>query len=143
MQKLTVLYDATCGLCFEVKSWITGRATYIDLEFIAAGGPAANSRFPALPQQGELIAIDDRGGVYRDDRAWLMIMWAMRDYRALAERLASPTLRPLARRAWRFISDGRRSISALLSLSSEPELAATLRTVDPPISCAPHASMNS
>lgn len=140
MRKLTVLYDATCGLCFEVKLWISGRSTYVDLEFLAAGSLVASQRFPTLASQNpsELIAIDERGGTYRDDRAWLIIMWALRDYRALAERLASPALRPLARRAWRFISNGRNSISALLSLRSETELTQTLSTIDHPIACAPH-----
>lgn len=141
MRKLTILYDASCGLCLEVKLWISGRSAYVELEFVASNSVVANKRFPTLAadRPSELIAVDDRGGVYRDDRAWLMVMWALREYRALAERLSSPALRPLARRAWRFISDGRRSISGLLALRSEAELTRTIGAVDAPMGCAPSA----
>ena len=42
--------------------------------------------------------ITDGGLVYVSDGAWLACLWALADYRGMAERLGSPRLLPTARR---------------------------------------------
>jgi len=42
--------------------------------------------------------ITDGGLVYVSDGAWLACLWALADYRGMAERLSSPRLLPTARR---------------------------------------------
>jgi hypothetical protein len=42
--------------------------------------------------------IADSGEVYVDDGAWLACLWALADYRGMAERLSRPHLLPTARR---------------------------------------------
>ncbi|MEO7652540.1 MAG: hypothetical protein ABIZ80_18920 [Bryobacteraceae bacterium] len=70
----------------------------------------------------ELVAVSDLGEVYRGDKAWITVLWALRGYRGLARRLASPSLRPLAREAIRVISASRQSLSAWLELMTEANL---------------------
>jgi predicted DCC family thiol-disulfide oxidoreductase YuxK len=121
-----------------VKQWMMGQPRYADFEFVAASSVAAFHRFPryASAQPEELIVIDERGGVYRGDGAWIMCLWSLQEYRALSVRLASPALRPLARRMWAFISSNRRSVSAALALQSEKEIFRTLAGVQDPMRCA-------
>jgi hypothetical protein len=71
------------------------------LEFVAAGSAEARQRFPGLDHGAtlrDLTVISDLGEVYVDDGAWLACLWALADYRGMAERLGSPRLLPTARR---------------------------------------------
>jgi len=99
--RLTVLYDAGCGLCRTARSWLGSRPQLVPLEFVAAGSAEARRRYPALDPADTLANITvvaDDGGVYVGDAAWLICLWALDGYRGLAARLARPGLRPLARR---------------------------------------------
>jgi predicted DCC family thiol-disulfide oxidoreductase YuxK len=99
--RLTVLYDAGCGLCRTARSWLGSRPQLVPLEFVAAGSAEARRRYPALdPQEtlANITVVADDGGVYVGDAAWLICLWALDGYRGLAARLARPRLRPLARR---------------------------------------------
>ncbi|GAA2336554.1 DUF393 domain-containing protein [Dactylosporangium salmoneum] len=99
--RLTVLYDAGCGLCRTARSWLAARAQLVPLEFVPAGSEEARRRYPALdPAEtlADITVVADDGGVYTGDAAWIMCLWALDGYRGLAARLAQPHLRPLARR---------------------------------------------
>ncbi|MEV8511805.1 DUF393 domain-containing protein [Dactylosporangium sp. NPDC051484] len=99
--RLTVLYDAGCGLCRTARTWLTARSQIVPLEFVAAGSDEARRRYPALdPAEtlADITVVADDGGVYTGDAAWLTCLWALDGYRGLAARLAQPHLRPLARR---------------------------------------------
>jgi predicted DCC family thiol-disulfide oxidoreductase YuxK len=100
--RLTVLYDAGCRVCRTAKAWLAGREQLVPLEFVPAGSAQARLRFPTLDHAGtlaDLTVVADTGAVYTGDAAWLVCLWALSRYRALAMRLAQPRLRPLARRA--------------------------------------------
>ena len=99
MRALSVLYDETCGFCVSCARWLGAQRTWVGLECLPAGGEAAARRFPELRRSAskeELVVVDDEGGVYRDTHAWLMVLWALEDYRAWAQRLSRPALMPLA-----------------------------------------------
>jgi len=137
MNKLTVLYDASCGFCVKCRWWIAGQEKLLDVEMLPSGGPDAKARYPELlAVKEELLAVDDEGGVYRGTAAWLMCLWALADYREWAERLSSPALMPLARGAFAVLSAGRKKISKWFSIASEEELAEELRRAEPP-RCVP------
>lgn len=144
LQKLTILYDSSCGLCLQLKMWMMAQPAYCDVEFMAASSPVAQSRYGTLANTSplELVAIDDRGAVYRNDRAWLMCLWVLREHRALAVRLSSPALQPLARRAWSLLSNNRKRISEALALHSEDDLMRRLTVVPDPIGCRTAAASN-
>ena len=102
--RLTVLYDGGCPLCRAACRWLAGRAQLVPLEFVEAGSTTARRRFPGLDHSrtlAEVTVVADTGAVYSGDSAWLVCLWALDGYRSLAMRLASPRLRPLARRVVR------------------------------------------
>jgi predicted DCC family thiol-disulfide oxidoreductase YuxK len=97
----TVLYDEGCPLCRTARRWLASRDQLVPLEFVPAGSARARSRFPGLDHAAtlrELTVIADTGEVYVDDGAWLACLWALVDYRGMAERLSRPHLLPTARR---------------------------------------------
>jgi predicted DCC family thiol-disulfide oxidoreductase YuxK len=140
MNKLYILYDATCGLCSSVREWVQDQPQLVAMEFVAANSPQAAVMFPSLSRPGqrpeELLVVDDCGGVYREGHAWIMCLYALADYRALSLRLASPALLPLARKAFSFISRRRGALSELLGMSTDRQMAARLEQENW-IGCAP------
>ena len=135
MKRLYVLYDPNCRLCMRIKGWLVRQPAYVAIHPIPMGSPQAERLFPALPQLGrssELVVIGDDGGVYFGDHAWIMCLYALRDYRATAKRLSAPALQPLARAAFTFISRYRHSISGWLGTVPESEMEVMLKGVDTP-----------
>ena len=98
---MTVLYDAGCRICRSARRWLESRRQAVPLEFVAAGSPAARTRFPELDPAAtlrDLTVITDGGLVYVGDGAWMACLWALDGYRSWAERFAQPAMLPLARR---------------------------------------------
>ncbi|MCP9996369.1 DUF393 domain-containing protein [Streptomyces werraensis] len=102
MHRLTVLYDADCPLCTYVRDWLTKRPQLVPLDFVPAGSPTAQARFPGLDHGStlsEITVVGDGGQVYRGAAAWIVTLWALRDHRRLAHRLSTPSGMPFARAA--------------------------------------------
>src|SRR5215472_17527550 len=134
MERLTVLYDGSCGFCSSCKRWLEAQPAYVPLEFVRAGSPQARQLFPDLPSLDgeELTVVGDDGSVYRGAAAWIVCLWALEDYRLLSERLSSPLLYPLARQAFQRVSQNRREISRALALTPEEDLAHELQQMPAP-----------
>ncbi len=135
MQRLTILYDARCGLCSWARRWARRQPAFVELIFLAADSPEARRRFPDLARPDEpeeLVVVSDEGGVYRSDDAWIMCLYALEDFREWSLRLAVPSLRPLARQAFALVSRSRRSISHWLGLMPDAELVDTLSRIEAP-----------
>ena len=128
VKSLSIVYDGACGLCSRVKSWILRQACLLPVDFVAAGSEDARRRFPGLPA-GELAVVADSGEVWLGNHAWIVCLWALRDYRDLAVRLTSPMLLLLAKEAFAAVSANRSAISGLLGLSGDRELEEQLRKV--------------
>jgi len=128
---MAIVYDAACGLCTRAKNWIDGQAPLVDLQFVPAGSVEALRRFPQLPP-GELAVVANTGEVWLGNRAWLVCLWALREYRELALRLASPLLLLLSREAFAIVSKNRFALSSMLRLRSEQEIETQLRKVTVP-----------
>lgn len=126
MRTLTVLYDDGCELCRRVRGWMLAREAAVPLELVAAGSPEALARFGRIPAGDELWVVSDEGDAWVGPSAFVMCLWALRDYRALAEVLASPFLAPLARRFFHALSARRRRISAFFDSSRCGEHGCTL-----------------
>ena len=138
MRKIFVLYDARCGVCSRLRTWISGQRAYFAIEFIPAGSERARRLFPELrheDQPSELVVVSNAGEVYFNDAAWIVCLYALVDYRAWSFRLARPLLRGLARVAWETLSKNRASLSRLLALENDAELARRLEA-EPAPSCA-------
>jgi hypothetical protein len=101
ISSFTVLYDAGCPICRAGHRWLRGRAQLVPLEFVPAGSAAARERFPGLDHDAtlrDITVIGDDGSVYVGDGAWVACLWALADYRGMAERISSPALLPTARK---------------------------------------------
>ena len=85
VQRLTVLYDASCSLCLNARRWIERQRRLVPIEFVAAGSATACRNFPDLDVNEtlkELTVVSDRGDVYRGAKAWVVCLWALNGYRA-------------------------------------------------------------
>ncbi len=116
VRRLTVLYDAECGLCTYVRGWLARQRQLVPLELLPAGSAQARSRFPDLAHATtlqEITVIGDGGQVYRGQAAWTVVLWALADHRATAHRLCTTLGAGLARNAvlaaakWRGSQQGR------------------------------------
>ena len=125
---ITIVYDAACGLCTRAKDWIAQQVPLVGLQFVPSGSSEAWRRFPQLPA-GELAAVANTGEVWLGNHAWIVCLWALRDYRDLALRLTSPLLVLMAREAFAVVSRNRYGLSGMLRLRNEREIEQQLRTV--------------
>lgn len=144
MEKLYVLYDPRCELCRRLKDWLLVQRSWLGLSMVPAGSEKAKKMFPELDQIAtcnDLAVISDEGQVYLNDRAWIMVMYALEEYRDWASRLAHPLLMPLARQAFSALSRNRRVISRWLSTTDPETIASELRSValDP---CTPEGTIS-
>ena len=130
MKTLFVVYDDRCGLCTQLKEWLGRQPAYVRLQLVASS-EAARDRFPALPP-GELAVVSDSGEVWLGDRAWIVVLWTLREHRGWAAKLSSPLLLPMARQAFAAISRNRSAFSRWLGLYGEAELRENLSQIPIP-----------
>jgi predicted DCC family thiol-disulfide oxidoreductase YuxK len=123
-----IVYDAGCGLCARAKDWIRQQVPLVELQFVACGSPEAQRRFPQL-RADELAVVANTGEIWLGDHAWIVCLWALRDYRDLAFKLTSPVLSLLARQAFAAVSRNRLALSSILRLRNEREIEQQLRKV--------------
>jgi predicted DCC family thiol-disulfide oxidoreductase YuxK len=117
MKQIYVFYDGECGLCRRVREWLASQPAYIKLVFHPFQSETARRLCPDLerfhPDQ-QLIALADDGAIYSGEKAWLICLYALRDYRRWARKLATPALQPLAQRLCLLVSHNRLNLSRLL-----------------------------
>lgn len=111
MRELTVAFDARCGLCCAISDWVGRQAQLVPLAWRPAEGPA----------QEELTVTADTGEYWTGDAAFLMVLWALAEYRHWAYRLATPALRPTARSVFATLSSYRGTLSCALGLPAHTE----------------------
>ena len=119
---LNILYDPTCGLCCRVREWLMQQARLVELVFIPCKSAEARQRFPQLNHDltdQDLTIITDRGAVYSGPKAWLMVLWALKQYRPWSYRLASPELLPTTKRVVSLISEHRYQIGRGLKVVTQ------------------------
>ncbi|HXJ85577.1 MAG TPA: DCC1-like thiol-disulfide oxidoreductase family protein [Candidatus Binatia bacterium] len=133
MDKLYVLYDPKCELCCRLKNWILVQRSWLGIAVVEQGSEKAKRLFPELNRVAtseDLAVISDEGAVYLNDRAWIMVMYAMVEYRDWAARLTHPLLMPLARQAFAALSKNRHWLSKMLNSDSVDAIAGELRKVE-------------
>ncbi|HYM78747.1 MAG TPA: DCC1-like thiol-disulfide oxidoreductase family protein [Candidatus Dormibacteraeota bacterium] len=133
MEKLYVLYDPKCELCCRLKNWILVQRSWLGVAVVEQGSEKAKRLFPELERiagKDDLAVISDDGAVYLNDRAWIMVLYALVEYRDWAARLTHPLLMPLARQAFAALSKNRHLISGLLSTEDPEAIAGELRKVE-------------
>lgn len=119
MKWLSILYDDRCGICSRLRRWLEQQPVFVPLRLVPLHSPGLSLRFPGIESfhPGEkLVVVSDDGRVWRGDSAWITLLWALCEGRELALKLASPALRPLARRIVNLVSANRLRLSNWLSL---------------------------
>lgn len=117
IERLTVLYDAQCGLCRRARRWIESQPAYVPLEFLAAGSAGARERYPELAASQTLVelhVVAPDGRLWRGAGAWVMCLWALRETRSLALRLSGPRRMALAQSLVAKLSARRYTLSEKL-----------------------------
>lgn len=112
---LTVVYDEHCELCRRCRHWLEWQPRFLPMEFLAAGSPAARERYGGMPWLGlELVVVDDSDRVWIGPAAFLVCLWATRQWREWSYRLSGPLLAPMAERFFHLVSAKRGRLGALL-----------------------------
>ncbi len=125
MNTLTVFYDARCGLCSQVRQWLSQQPAYVSLDFVPYDSPEAVRRLPSLRHlraDQEIVVMADTGEVWQGGGAWVTCLWALKEYRTWSARLASPAMQRLARGIVHSISQHRYRLSHLMGLQSDEEI---------------------
>ena len=110
MNALVVYYDSRCGLCLAVRDWIGRQRQLIPVECR-----------PKSPDMDELVVVADTGEVWSGDTAWLMVLWALVEYRDWSYRLADPLLLPTARSFFARVSRYRGALSCVVGRTADQE----------------------
>lgn len=114
-RRLTVVYDDRCELCRRCSSWLRYQPTYVPLELLATSVAREEERFQGVPWLGaELVVIDERGSIWVGAAAFIVCLWATRDWRGWSYRLSGPAFAPMAERFFHAISSHRGRIGAFL-----------------------------
>ena len=114
MKTLYVLYDAKCAFCRRCRAWLGRQPAFVTLAFIPLQSPEVTTRFPGIERfhpDERLVVINDVGEIWHGDGAWIMCLWALREFREWSQRLANPVLRPFARQVCERVSENRHAIS--------------------------------
>src|SRR5262245_15746266 len=111
MEWLAVFYDSRCGLCTILKNWIQHQQPLLKLRLIARDSEQARRMIGSAADSDDLVILANTGELWRGNHAWLMVLWALKEYRSFSHRLASPIFLPLARQAFAVLTENRAKIS--------------------------------
>jgi predicted DCC family thiol-disulfide oxidoreductase YuxK len=116
MKRLTVVYDATCALCLRCRVWMQDQAAYVELEFLPSQCAEAKARYGEVPWLGaELVVVSDHGEVWVGPAAFIMALWALRDYREWSYLLSGESFSKLAERFFLSLSHRRKWLAGWLA----------------------------
>ena len=119
-KRLTVVYDDACELCVRCSTWLRWQATYVPLELLPVSAARQEPRLAGIPWLGaELVVLDGRGRIWVGAAAFIVCLWATRDWRAWSYRLSGPSFAPMAERFFHAISSHRGRIGAFLGPTTD------------------------
>ena len=118
---LTVVFDGECLLCLRSVHWLSKQRQAVPIRSIAASSPEAIERFGHIPNYGQdmIVAANDGRVWIGPPDAYLAVMWAIPNLRALSYLLAIRPLKPLVRRVFQLVTGNRQVIGGLLGESCE------------------------
>ena len=132
MKVLTIFYDRRCGLCAKFRAWLEAQPKRVRVEFLDYDSVAANERFPGLAEMGadrEVVVLADDGRWWQGSAAWLTCLWTTIQYYDWSFRLAAPVFQPFVRKAVYLLSENRLSLSRLIKLRNDAELATAFQSL--------------
>lgn len=145
IRQLHVFYDARCALCQACRQWLDRQPKYVPLQFVAYQSEEAERLCPGLERfrpDKEIVVMADNGNIYQGGAAWVMCFWALREYRALSQRLATPVLFPLARKICHLVSRNRLRLSRFFGKGANGDKALLEALDDEPADACPNGTCN-
>jgi predicted DCC family thiol-disulfide oxidoreductase YuxK len=119
--RLTVVYDDRCALRRRCRGSLSTQEQLVPLDFVAASDSAVRGWAGSMiPVGDELVVMDNNGSVWVGPDAFIVCLWALRSYRRLSTRLASPAMKPVAKQVFHRLSAGRGMVSALFPRDGFP-----------------------
>jgi predicted DCC family thiol-disulfide oxidoreductase YuxK len=104
-------------MCRSIRVWLAQQPSFVPLVFIPLHDEYLEMRFPGVGKlcpADELVVIADSGEIWRGVNAWIITLWALREYRTWSQRIATPLLKPFAKRICQGVSKNRLRISQWL-----------------------------
>jgi len=129
MKTLTIFYDPHCGLCSRFREWLEAQPQRVTIRFTDFRSEEASRRFPGLRELGaerDVVVLADDGRWWQGAAAWLTCLWATREYRNWAFRMAAPALLPFVKKAVHLLSENRLTLSRLMKLQTDVALASAI-----------------
>lgn len=112
---LQVFFDEDCPLCLRLAERLLKEDTYFEVQFLPMRASASLDAYRVIEPYvaaGRFVALDDRGNLYLDTNARIMVLFATRRYRALSYTLSVPGVQGLAEAFFEGISKNRFLLSA-------------------------------
>src|SRR5262245_11724105 len=109
MRELTLIYDGA-ELAPYARGWIDRASKHLPIRLVAAHdvGPDDVPRgLDRASLEWRLTVVDDEGNVWRDGKAELMVLWALRGYRRRSLAIGHPSRLPFRRRNLNWVAGGQ------------------------------------
>lgn len=135
VKSIEVYYDGRCGMCCTFHEWINRQVRAFEIRFVPYQSPVAEELFPGvgtLDPAREMIVRTDEGTIYRGAEAWVWCLYSCAHHRALARRLARPTMLAVAVRICRLLASNRHGLSKIFFRRKDREVRETLHSMDLP-----------
>lgn len=135
MRSLTILYDASCGLCSAARRWLERQELYLPVDFVPCGTPRAEMHFPTLDHdlsRQEVTVVADDGAIWRGTEAWILCLWATHRFRGLSQTLAQPGQMHRARAFFEMVSRQRGRVGSALRLRADAPASRARRRAGSP-----------
>ncbi len=132
MKTLFIFHDARCGLCARFRAWLEAQPRRVRVEFLPYDSPEAEALFPGLADMGadkDIVVLADDGRWWQGSGAWITCLWTTCRYRDWSRRLAAPVFQPLVRKVVHLLSENRFTLSRLMRLPTDEDLAEALGTL--------------
>ena len=108
MRRLLVVYDMA-EIATHTRYWLEREPQYVPIDFVPARHFADGAGLPGLDPASvaeRITAIDDEGNLWRDGKAELVVMWALRRYRSRALLIGHPSRLPFRRSNLNWMAGG-------------------------------------
>ena len=129
IQHIEVYYDGRCGMCCTFHEWVNQQVRAFPVRFVAYQSPQAEEWFPGVTElepEREMIVRTDDGTLYRAAEGWVLCLLSCKKYQAVARRLASPVLMPVAEKTCHALAARRHGLSKIFFRKKDHEVAAEL-----------------
>lgn len=130
MNTLYMLYDDTCPHSLRHREWLARQGSIVCLRFLPHRAEEIACRFPGIEAHltpRDFTVVSDDCELWTGPAAAVMCLFALEQYRELAERLAHPTLLPYSRTALELLSREVYEMQRLLRRGTHAELEELLR----------------